>query len=50
MSTFRMVMRPVLKVLSNCLSNGLSLHCEVLSRYSSFGQTVLKDYQSVMGL
>ena len=35
--TFRMVMRPVRKVSSNCLSNGLSLHCEVLSRYSSFG-------------
>jgi len=37
MSTFRIVMRPVRKVSSNCLSNGLSLHCEVLSRYSSFG-------------
>ena len=32
----RTVMRPVRKVSSNCLSNGLSLHCEVLGRYSSF--------------
>ena len=45
MKALRMMMRPVRKVSSNCLSNGLSLHCEVLSRYSSFWycQTVLKD-------
>jgi len=33
----RNVVPRVSSVSSNCLSNGLSLHCEVLSRYSSFG-------------